>query len=299
MRKSHILVLGARNDWLQLHPRVQEMFEFIIFIADLRRHSDDHLFGDDDMPCLRRALKEKYNVRRYGGVFVIDPTAPPPYQFLKEWLLLPAKMVLDLERIDTSIDVCHVCVFDLDSTLVTEQSPVNIRSSGVIDSLKTLRQRGVYLVLWSYGSAAHVVQSMVEAKIDARLFGIILCEGDHAAASSVSETPANTRTVFQIVDDAALKSVIPVDVPQREGRRLPKSVKVVQHFLLTRGVITTRTFTLVDDLEDNQLNYDYFVKVARAPEPVDDWAIYHNTVLDNLAKFDTRKGTNNKRLYVY
>lgn len=231
----------------------------------------------DDMCNIRHNIKRVYKTPVLGHMCVIN-SKRPMYSFLKEWYLLPDYKINMLKSESLIWGFPHVIVFDLDSTLITEEKNIQIRDLYVYESLQELRDIGCVLILWSYGSKHHVLHSMKKTNLF-QYFDVIISEGATVDANDSSST-------LDVVDykKQFVKSTFDYDIVQE--KQLPKSPKIVIKYLKDKNVNFFKSITLVDDLDTNNFAYDFYVKVNRCPVPVNDWQQYHDTILQNFEKYD-------------
>jgi viral phosphatase len=171
-------------------------------------------------------------------------------------------------------------VFDLDSTLITEEDQVQIRDSQIYNSLFELKELGCVLVLWSYGSRDHVAHSLKKVQLDS-YFDLIISEG----SSLVNNSDVNKKSISK---DGKLniyfyenKFKYDLDVPN-DNNWIPKTPKIVIKYLSDKNINCFKSITLVDDLSTNNYAYDYFIKVTRCPVPKHDWHHYHSKIVQNF-----------------
>ncbi|QWO71629.1 38K protein [Orgyia pseudotsugata single capsid nuclopolyhedrovirus] len=284
LMRRHMLVINRFEDMHRLMFSHWDMFEYVLFASD--KYNKPAVDPDvymmqvvkcvDEMSQLRLNLKLALKTSALGHVYVINECIPL-YAFLKEWYVQNYLELYQL-RADTFIwEIPHVVVFDLDSTLITDELDVRVRDPDVYSSLMDLKQRGCVLVLWSYGNKDHVSHSLKVTKLT-DFFDTIVCEGYKTGKES-------RRVVVDAKHDMVLvdKSFY-LDV--EDGERLPKSPRIVLFYLRKLGVNYFKTITLVDDLKSNNYSYDYFVNVKRCPEPRNDWQQYHDVIVGNMEQHD-------------
>lgn len=285
------MFVNAYHDLKYLGFQKYEYFEYVLF----QLAGDAQLRGDmalnpryclqlfsaaDDMYSVRHHVKTIFKTPVLGHMCVLQHK-PALYACLKEWHTL-FEFEVPLLRAESLVwDVPHVLVFDLDSTLITEQKDVQIRDALVYDSLAELRDRGCVLVLWSYGSREHVAHSLLAVQL-APYFDAVISEG-----STAEDAPgAPGASADPDLQSRYLSSNFSFDLLARSGDALPKSPKVAIKILADKGVNYFRSITLVDDLPSNDFAYDYYVRVKRCPVPARDWQRYHDQILDNLEEYD-------------
>ncbi|AAC63768.1 38K [Bombyx mori nucleopolyhedrovirus] len=296
--KRHVLVLSEYADLKYLGFEKYKFFEYVIF----QFCNDPHLCKiiennynycmqifkapADNMCDIRHNIKRAFKTPVLGHMCVLS-NKPPMYSFLKEWFLLPHYKVVSLKSESLTWGFPHVVVFDLDSTLITEEEQIQIRDSFVYDSLQELHEMGCVLVLWSYGSRDHVAHSMRDADLEG-YFDIIISEGS-TVREERSDLVQNSHNA--IVDYNLKKRFIEnkfvFDIHNhRSDNNIPKSPKIVIKYLSDKNVNFFKSITLVDDLPTNNYAYDFYVKVKRCPTPVRDWHNYHEQIIDNLIEYD-------------
>ncbi|ANF29696.1 38k protein [Catopsilia pomona nucleopolyhedrovirus] len=312
--KRHVLVVAEYADLKYLGFERYKYFEFVIFqfcndpqlcrIIETNHNYCMQIFKcADDMRNIRCNVKRAFKTSVLGHICVLN-NKPPMYSFLKEWYLLPDFRVDRLSSESLIWGFPHIVVFDLDSTLITEEEHVQIRDPYVYDSLQELRDIGCVLVLWSYGSRDHVVYSMRNLELES-YFDIIISEGSnakHIDSNSRSSSSNNDNVIAKtnnvVVIDYKLKkrfveATFNFDMNDDElsSRRIdddtiPKSPKIVIKYLSDKNVNYFKSITLVDDLPTNNYAYDYYVRVDRCPVPLHDWKRYHDEIVDNIAQYD-------------
>ncbi|AOT85530.1 38k [Cyclophragma undans nucleopolyhedrovirus] len=292
--KRHVLVLTEYADLKYLGFEMYKYYEYVLF----KFQDDAHICkaieannnycmqifkSADDMRDIRLSIKSVFNISVLGHIFTLT-NRPPMYSFLKEWYVLPHSIVDSLRNESLVCDFPHVVVFDLDSTLITEEQQVRIRDNYVYDSLRELQLMGCVLVLWSYGSRDHVAHSMRDLKLES-YFEIIISEG---AVAALEKPPLNAIGSNVFVDYNLKKQFIEnkFNLDLSDTAVVPKSPKVVIKYLCDKSIHHFKSITLVDDLPTNNYAYDFYVKVARCPTPVRDWEHYHNSIVHNIDVYD-------------
>ncbi|QDL56962.1 38K [Dione juno nucleopolyhedrovirus] len=290
--KGHLLAVAEYADLKYLGFQQYEYFEYVLFqlhtktphaysvIASNPRYCLQMFNADDDMRSVRHHVKTIFKTPVLGHVCVLHHK-PAMYACLKEWHTLFEFQVPLLRSESLVWDFPHVLVFDLDSTLITEQKEVQIRDAQIYQNLDELREMGCVLVLWSYGSREHVAHSLRALQL-ASYFDAIISEGsvaEDAPAALVATTDRQMQTRY-------IPSNFLFDLHAQTGDDLPKSPKVVIKILANKGVNYFKSITLVDDLPNNDFAYDYYVRVKRCPVPVRDWQRYHEQILDNFEEYD-------------
>ncbi|UJZ89010.1 38k [Erannis ankeraria nucleopolyhedrovirus] len=263
------------------------MFEFILFSidktdtnskVDLHNYFMQIIKCDDKMNDIRYNIKTIYKTSALGHTYVINECVPM-YSLLNEWYVQNHMEIYQLKQ-DTFVwEIPHAIVFDLDSTLITDEFNVRIRSRDVYNSLLELKSKGHLLILWSYGNEEHVSHSMKITNLT-NFFDIVICKGYKTGDIDKG------IIVDQKNDLIFVKKPFYLDI--EDGDRLPKSPRVVLWHLRKIGVNFVKSLTLVDDLKANNYAYDYFVNVKKSPEPKDDWQQYHEIILDNIHSHDAQ-----------
>lgn len=291
--KRFILVLTGAEDLTLIPFRHLKLFEFVIFAFHPKEsvHIDQNDYSyklvkcPDNMQEIRHNLKYAYATSALGHVYVVNERTPM-YWFLKEWYVQNYLEIYQISMDSFLWEVPHVCVFDLDNTLITDEQQVRIRCADVYQSLRSLRDKGIVLVLWSYGNKQHVIQSMNETNLN-NIFDIIICEGYKNSSSfndqDMSRVVIDTKNNIAIVDKAFYSDL---EYKNNNIIRLPKSPRIVLYYLRKLRINYMKSITLVDDLDTNEFAYDYFVHVKKSMEPIDDWDIYHDIILDNIYTHD-------------
>ncbi|ABF50295.1 38k [Antheraea pernyi nucleopolyhedrovirus] len=296
--RGHILAVAEYTDLKYLGFEKYEHFEYVLLQvrggAQLHvleanpRYCVQVFVAEDDMRSVRHHIKATFKTPALGHVCVLH-NKPAMYAFLDEWYALPDFEVPQLKCDALVWGFPHVIVFDLDSTLITEQEQVQIRDPHVYDCLEELRDAGCVLVLWSYGSRDHVAHSLRAVQLTP-YFDAIISEG-----SVAEDAPAaTTETTDLQMQSRYVSSNFSFDMHAESGAELPKSPKVVIKILADKGVNYFKSITLVDDLPSNNFAYDYYVRVKRCPVPVRDWRRYQDEILDNLAEYDSLYVSNKK-----
>ncbi|AAC59098.1 unknown [Orgyia pseudotsugata multiple nucleopolyhedrovirus] len=290
--KGHVLVLAEYADLKYLGFQKYEYFEYVLLqlngsaqfcgaMATNPRYCLQVFSAADDMCSVRHHVKTAFKTPVLGHVCVLQHK-PAMYACLKEWYTLFEFQVPLLRSQSLVWEFPHVVVFDLDSTLITEQEDVQIRDPQIYDDLSELRDLGCVLVLWSYGSRDHVAHSLRAVQLTP-YFDAIISEG-----SVAEDAPAaTTETTDLQMQSRYVSSNFSFDMHAESGAELPKSPKVVIKILADKGVNYFKSITLVDDLPSNNFAYDYYVRVKRCPVPLRDWRRYQDEILDNLAEYDS------------
>jgi viral phosphatase len=281
--KRHILFLNEHQD-LQLVPRsLLDRIEFVIFKGGVigsdygRLYKCNIMTTDDssDMREFRRRLKTSYALPYLGHLFTIY-ARPATYELLNEWLVYDVTELGALTSRSHFFDPPHVVVFDMDSTLITEEEEVQIRDPAIYESLEELQRKNCVLCLWSYGDRQHVVDSLQKLQLE-EYFSLILAEGRKSGEHSTSASVDTKYDVFYKNTPFYLN----VDY-----KCLPKSPRVILWYLQKKGINFIKTITLVDDLLDNDYNYDNFVHLRRCPVPINDWHEWHSEIVGFIDSYD-------------
>jgi viral phosphatase len=284
--KRHILILTELQDVKYITRDHLDRFEFILFqnrvnkgdVLDLQKYLMVSFKCPDDMRTIRFYIKKSFNINNLGHVYVMQNNCMPIYAMLKEWYVQDAFDIYEIKHNNCINEPPHVLVFDLDSTLITDQKHINIRDERIYDSLNDLRKRGCILILWSYGSERHVSESMDKAKLNS-YFDIIICGGYKIDTSKRKTAISYDKYNNKIYKDNFFYSDVTDD-------HLPKSPRVVLWYLQNKGFNHIKSITLIDDLKKNNYSYDFFVNLKPCPVPRDDWHIYHDEIMSNLDEHD-------------
>ncbi|AIG63267.2 ORF88 [Helicoverpa armigera SNPV] len=294
--RRHVLFLTSYADMAMVGFKHRELFEYVVFRIDnhgndgyditstkidLSRYFMQVLRCADDMRDLRLNLKTAYKTSALGHVYVVNEKIPM-YACLNEWYVQSHMEIYQLGMEIYVLEMPHVIVFDLDSTLITDETNVNIRDEFVYDSLAELKTKGFILMLWSYGDRDHVAYSMDRCKLQ-NYFDVVICGGHKTKKSS---SPSTSRV---LVDNHYKRVFVDkpffLDLP--DGKRLPKSPRIVLWYLRKQGINYIKSITLVDDLAVNNHGYDYFVHVNKCPEPINDWQMYHDIIVNNVIEYES------------
>lgn len=286
----HVLVVADYSDLNAIVRRHLFMFEYVVFAferSDYGRIDLDEYFMqvvdcEDNMRQLRCHLKMAYKTTAIGHMYVVNEKIPM-YAFLKEWYVLNFLEIYQVRNDSFAWETPHVIVFDLDSTLITDEQHVQIRDEFVYESLYELKSKGCVLVLWSYGNREHVTHSLEQTELT-NFFDITLCGGYKTG----DDDTARQVIVNLKSDKVFVKTPFYLDIEDRD--RLPKSPRIVLWYLRKNRINVIKSITLVDDLKDNDYNYDYFVNVRKCPEPRNDWSQYHDAILANIEQHESYFG---------
>ncbi|QUJ09275.1 38K protein [Gynaephora ruoergensis nucleopolyhedrovirus] len=289
----HLLVVNSYRDLRDLQLGHWEMFEFVLFAfnksdafcnVNLSTYKVQNFQCPDDMNSIRHSVKTVYKTSALGHTYVINRRIPM-YAFLKEWYVQNYLEVFAAKQDSFSWEIPHVIVFDLDSTLITDELDARIRHVAVYDSLIELKKRGCVLVLWSYGNKDHVWHSIDRVGLG-DFFDVTICGGYKLAEPSRRIT-INSKSDLMFVKKSFYSDIEIGDKDSaNRNAQLPKSPRVVLYYLRKIGVNYIKSITLVDDLLVNNYSYDFFVHVKKCPEPRNDWEQYHEIIIDNMEKHD-------------
>nr|ANS70986.1 38 kDa protein [Lymantria dispar multiple nucleopolyhedrovirus] len=297
--RRHLVVVAHHRHLRTVLYRHLDMFEFAVFAFDPAtiKYIDTNDYSlrvircEDNMTALRLHIKEAFDASALGHTYVINELMPL-YAFLKEWYVQGYLEVYQMRVQSFAWEAPHVVVFDLDSTLITEERHVNLRDDAIPDSLMELKRMGCVLLLWSYGNCSHVTDALARTDL-AQYFDITLCGGSR---NNENDEPINLNRVTVDVrsDKIFVRKPFYSDNVQSDraaaaaARHLPKSPRVVLWHLRKFGVNCFKTLTLVDDLCSNDYAYDRFVNVKRCPEPRRDWHQYHQILINNIQEYERR-----------
>lgn len=235
------------------------------------------LYSKDDMHEFRQKFKSLFQISYIGHVFTLF-VCPASYKLLDEWLVYDVNEVNTLSATGAMyFEPPHVVVFDMDSTLITDEEEVQIRDVSVYSALDELKSINCVLCLWSYGTREHVVHSLNKVGLNG-YFNIILAEGRHVGDYSVA-------TTTDMYNKVVYKST-PFYLDEFDKKNIPKSPRVVLWYLQKHNIGVVKTITLVDDLIDNNIGYDNFVNLNTCPVPVQDWDKWHNKIVDYIKDYD-------------
>ncbi|AKC91680.1 38k protein [Lambdina fiscellaria nucleopolyhedrovirus] len=316
--RHHWLVLMQRVDMRRLMFDHTDLFEFVVFKfePDAVKHIDFETYQMQVIKCadrmdhLRHAIKLAYGTCVFGHTYVINERIPM-YAFLKEWYVQNYLEVYQAKQQTFAWEAPHALVFDLDSTLITNERDVRIRDYDVYDSLLDFKRRGCVLLLWSYGSRDHVVHSLNVTNLT-NFFDIIICEGQNESGMLLTRKIIDERNYKNNDDDddkiddnddnekrighVFVKKSFYIDLNDDDDNNnrnncnvslpLPKSPKIALWYLRKKGVNCLKSITLVDDLNSNNYAYDYFLNVKKCTKPLADWRHYHQQIVNNLESHD-------------
>ncbi|AAC70285.1 LdOrf-99 peptide [Lymantria dispar multiple nucleopolyhedrovirus] len=305
--RRHLLAVADYQHLRTVLYRHLDMYEYVVLafdqtivkLIDTREYAFRVMRCEDRMSELRQHIREAFDTPALGHTYVINELVPT-YAFLKEWYVQGYLEAYQTRVQSFAWEAPHVIVFDLDSTLITEERDVRLRDDDIPDSLLELKRMGCVLVLWSYGNREHVTHSLARTDL-ADYFDITLCEG----SSGRSDASLERRVVVDARADLIFvkKPFFSDDATPRatdEGgddvaKNLPKSPRVVLYYLRKFGVNFFKTITLVDDLASNDYSYDRFVHVKRCPEPRRDWSGYHDVLINNIEEHERRFDSGRRR----
>ncbi|QBQ01630.1 38K protein [Hyphantria cunea granulovirus] len=231
------------------------------------------MYSEDNTKEFRRNFQSFFNLP-YLGLFFTIYSKPAAYKLLNEWLVYDVSKLTDI--VYDSFDLPHVVVFDMDSTLITEEEEVSIRDPAVYESLEILQNKNCVLCLWSYGDKEHVIDSLQKLNLK-NYFTVILAEGNNSGEYFTTEGIDYKYDVFYQSTPFYLNI---------ESERVPKSPRVVLWYLTELGINFIKSITLVDDLRDNDYNYDHFVHVTRCETPTYDWLRWHKEIISFINDYD-------------
>ncbi|AKN80738.1 38K [Diatraea saccharalis granulovirus] len=277
--KRHILIVNKFEDLRLVESSVLNNIEYIVFKGDVAcrtRLKQKWLCARDEMKDFRFRFKSEFKLSHLGHIFTLY-TRPATYNLLKEWLVYDVNEINKIVSFDSVFFIPpHVVVFDMDSTLITEEKEVRIRDPAIYGALDELKSLNCVICLWSYGDREHVVDSLDKVKLNG-YFDIILSEGKRAGEYSVGEEE-------DLRYDVLYKSTpFYLDI---ESSNIPKSPRVILWYLQKYNVMFFKTITLVDDLSENNINYDNFVNLKTCPVPVDDWNVWHKKIVRFITDYD-------------
>nr|WUR10755.1 38K [Calliteara abietis nucleopolyhedrovirus] len=295
--RHHLLVVDRIEHLRNLMFGHLDMFEYVIFSFDNdRKKINSHVVDfenytmrvfkcPDEMPHIRHNIKSVFKTSVLGHVYVLNEHLPL-YAFLTEWYVQSYLEMLQLQLDTFTWEVPHVLVFDLDSTLITDEMDVRVRDVDVYGSLMEFKQSGCVLVLWSYGNESHVVHSLKRTKLT-DFFNVIICEG-HKVGEARRGVVVDAKRDVVLVKKSFYLDINDSDEDDANGgdddrfHSLPKSPRIVLFYLRKLGVNYIKSLTLIDDLKTNNYAYDYFVNVRKCSEPRSDWMQYHAQILNNF-----------------
>ncbi|ADD73804.1 38 kDa protein [Lymantria xylina nucleopolyhedrovirus] len=292
--RRHLLAVADYRHLRTVLYRHLDMYEYVVLafdqtivkLIDTREYAFRVMRCEDHMSELREHIRDAFDTPALGHTYVINELVPT-YGFLKEWYVQGYLEVYQTRVQSFAWELPHVIVFDLDSTLITEERDVRLRDDDIPDSLLELKRLGCVLVLWSYGNREHVTHSLARTDL-ADYFDITLCEGSsgHGDASLERRIVVDVRSDLIFVKKPFFSDQ--TSPANDDAKNLPKSPRVVLYYLRKFGVNFFKTITLVDDLASNDYSYDRFVHVKRCPEPRRDWRVYHDILINNIEEHERR-----------
>nr|WOZ30216.1 putative 38.0 kda protein in P143-LEF5 intergenic region [Cydia pomonella granulovirus]WOZ30312.1 putative 38.0 kda protein in P143-LEF5 intergenic region [Cydia pomonella granulovirus]WOZ44973.1 putative 38.0 kDa protein in P143-LEF5 intergenic region [Cydia pomonella granulovirus]WOZ45109.1 putative 38.0 kDa protein in P143-LEF5 intergenic region [Cydia pomonella granulovirus]WOZ45207.1 putative 38.0 kDa protein in P143-LEF5 intergenic region [Cydia pomonella granulovirus] len=283
LTKRHILFVRDYSDLKLLQHDVVSSVEFIVFLGEPTRsivryvYKLDYLICKDEMQDFRQHFKTKYKFSYIGHIFAI-PDKQPTYNMLTEWLVCNIFALQTISTISTNyFEPPHVVVFDMDSTLITDEEEVRIRDPAIYAALDELKTYNCVLCLWSYGDREHVVESLNKVGLG-NYFKIILSGGRRVGEYKLDEEEDRRYNV--------LYDSTPFYLNMTHVKNIPKSPRVVLWYLINHNIVFFKSITLVDDLFDNNIYYDNFVNLNTCPVPVNDWDKWHSRILRYIVQYD-------------
>lgn len=288
--RGHLLLVNDYGEVARgVSSRCLDRIEYVVFargppVPQDGRFGITVLTSRDCMRDFRRALRSEFGAAYFGLLFTTGGR-PAAYALTKEWLVSDVSAVMEPRPPAPFFDPPHVVVFDMDSTLITEEARVRIRDPAVHEGLEALRRRNCLLVLWSYGDREHVVHSLRLVGLDDGVFQLVLAEGRRPDGAGEDGGGSSVDPRYDVVyTDTAFH----LNVADRPA--IPKSPRVVLWHLHRVGVDFIKTLTLVDDLADNDYAYDEFVHIARCPVPVEDWHLWQAKIEEFLSRYERGLG---------
>ncbi|AAQ21674.1 unknown [Cryptophlebia leucotreta granulovirus] len=285
LTKRHILFVTKYSDLKDIQKELLNSVEFVVFIGDFTKsiffsdYKMDNIVCKDEMQDFRQHFKTKYKLSYMGHIFVI-PHKQPTYDLLTEWLVCNIYSLQEITNINTIyFEPPHVVVFDMDSTLITDEDQVRIRDPAIYEALDALKKYNCVLCLWSYGDKEHVVNSLNKVKLDG-YFKIILSGGRKAGEYQLNEEEDRYYNVYY--------ESTPFYLNMTDVKNIPKSPRVVLWYLINHNIVLFKTLTLVDDLFDNNIYYDNFVNLSTCPVPVNDWDKWHTQIVRFIVNYDKK-----------
>ncbi|AKR17375.1 38K [Urbanus proteus nucleopolyhedrovirus] len=294
-----ILVLNTCSDLMWISDHYRQRFEFVVCRFDTTQptvqtqlfntnvYETKIIFCNDNMVDVRIHLKLAFKTSVLGHVFCVNDQKPM-YNFLKEWHVSDYGSVLNVKCATFVWESPHVIVFDLDHTLITDDKEITLRDKFIHKSLQELKRAGCVLILWSYGNKYHVTHSLKILNMMS-YFDIIICNGRYEICTELSTSRSKKYAPRFVLDyDATnvfVETMFDVDV-NLHNKMLPKSPKVVLHYVKKIGITTFKSLTLVDDLATNNYNYDYFINVKKSYTIKNDWNVYHDALFENFIQYD-------------
>ncbi|QHB21748.1 38K protein [Artaxa digramma nucleopolyhedrovirus] len=145
----HLLVVNDYGDLRDLRLGHWKMFEFVLFAfnksdtnfnVDLNTYKMQMFKCPDEMNSIRHNIKTVYKTSALGHTYIINRRIPL-YAFLKEWYVQDYQEIYHIKQDLYNWEIPHVVVFDLDSTLITDEPKVRIRDENVYSSLLELKKK--------------------------------------------------------------------------------------------------------------------------------------------------------------
>ncbi|AQQ80357.1 38K [Betabaculovirus altermyunipunctae] len=280
--RRHVLFIASCHDLIHVPRKYLELVEFVVTVGPesttfaRQMCTTKRIKCRDNMREFREHLRHTFRLPYFGHTFNLYQK-PAPFEMLNEWLVLDLSEIVHTSVNTFGFQPPHVVVFDMDSTLITEEEEVRIRDPRIYESLHQLKLNNCLLCLWSYGDREHVVDSMKKVDIEP-YFDIVLAEGNVQGVYSTRETKDRGYD--------KLYTTTPFHLNVDDRRLIPKSPRVVLWYLKLKGVNFIKSITLADDLPDNDYSYDHFVNLDRCPVPVDDWHVWHNAIVEFINHYD-------------
>lgn len=280
-------MVNKYEDLTIIQSMLLDNIEFIVYKEDSicinAKYKQKYLMAKDEMKDFRKNFKKLYNISYMGHIFTLFAN-PATYNLLNEWLVYDINEVYSVASTTTlHFDPPHIVVFDMDSTLITDEEDVRIRDEAIYEALDELKKLNCVLCLWSYGDRKHVVHSLEQVNLNG-YFDIILSEGRNINEYNLSESD-DTR--YNVV----YKST-PFYLDVNEEDSIPKSPRVVLWYLQKYNIVFFKTITLVDDLYENNISYDNFVHLKTCPVPVKDWHIWNKEIVQFISNYDNKYNKN-------
>lgn len=200
----------------------------------------------NDFSKIRKCIFECFSPHKFGVFFSLNESAKASLG----WTIEPIDAIQ--KYLSTSFEAKHVLVFDLDETLITSDEIPQLRDENLVYFLKNYKKKA-NLILWSYGCEDHVLNTVKQYFIG--IFDIIICEG----RKPISENDNENLTKYSLTQN------------EQSLLHLPKKCSIVLNELRKIGRNYTKFTILVDDLEKNMCEYDYYIKCIPCHGIMDDW----------------------------
>lgn len=304
--------MNKYTDLLLINPYVVDSFEFVIYnyynddynidtnnnnnmiTTVSKRYKKKFLKANDEMKEFRQKFKSTFSLSYIGHLFTLY-ARPATYNMLKEWLVYDVNEIAQIANTKSLyFDPPHVIVFDMDSTLITEEENVQIRDSTIYKALDELKSSfNCVLCLWSYGDREHVVHSLNKVGLN-KYFDIILSEGRRAGVYEHDKEIDYRYNVMYKSTPFYLDYDIVTTTTGSTKKHIPKSPRVILWYLQKHDIVFFKTITLVDDLYDNNINYDNFVNLNTCPLPINDWHHWHKQIVRFIINYDTNTNINGR-----